>query len=65
MFYLTTHSTHFIYGFMGSVTIDEALTIIQCTNLNIISVAGRKGGNVLFNNTLNTFHLWFYGVSDN
>ena len=23
---------------------------------------GRKEGNVLFNNTLNTFYLWIYGV---
>ena len=39
MFYLTTHSTHFIYGYME----------------------GRKEGNVLFNDTLNTFYLWLYG----
>ena len=35
-FYLTTHSTHFIYG--------------------------RKEGNVLFNDALNTFYLRLYGV---
>ena len=39
MFYLTTHSTHFIYGYME----------------------GRKEGNVLFNDTLNTFYLRLYG----
>ena len=40
MFYLTTHSTHFIYGY------------------------GRKEGNVLFNDTLNTFYLRLYGVNN-
>ena len=39
MFDLTTHSTHFIYGYME----------------------GRKG-NVLFNDTLNTFYLRLYCV---
>ena len=24
----------------------------------------RKEGNVLFNDTLNTFHIWLYGVRD-
>ena len=43
MFYLTTHSTHFIYGYMASGI-------------------GRKEGNVLFNDALNTFCLWLYGV---
>ena len=42
MFYLTTHSTHFIYGYMAS--------------------EGRKEGNVLFNDALNTFYLRLYGV---
>ena len=42
MFYLTTHSTHFIYGYME----------------------GRKEGNVLFNNALNTFYLWLYGMKE-
>ena len=37
-FYLTTHSTHFIYGYM------------------------ERERNVLFNNALNTFYLWLYGV---
>ena len=38
MFYLTTHSTHFIYGYM------------------------ERERNVLFNDALNTFYLWLYGV---
>ena len=42
MFYLTMHSTHFIYGYMASER--------------------RKEGNVLFNDTLNTFYLRLYGV---
>ena len=39
MFYITMHSTHFIYGYMK----------------------GRKEGNVLFNDALNTFYLQLYG----
>ena len=35
MFYLTTHSTHFIYGYNY----------------------GKKEGNILFNDALNTFYL--------
>ena len=38
MFYLMTHSTHFIYGYMERE---------KC---------------FLFNDTLNTFYLWLYGV---
>ena len=44
MFYLTTHSTHFIYGYMASgkkIIIKKIIIII------------RKGGNVLFNDALN------------
>ena len=43
MFYLTTHSTHFIYCYMAS---------------DIWKIEG----NVLFNDTLNTFYLRLYGV---
>ena len=46
MFYLTTHTTHFIYGYMASDMVKE----------------GRKEGNVLFNDALNTFYLRLYGV---
>ena len=38
MFYLKTHSTHFIYSYIN----------------------GRKEGNVLFNDALNTFYLQLY-----
>ena len=44
MFYLKTHATHFIYGYM-------ALDMVE----------GRKEM-FLFNDTLNTFYLWLYGV---
>ena len=52
MFYLTTHSTHFIYGYMVS---DIWLRTTQRKE-------GRKEGNVLFNDALNTFYLRLYGV---
>ena len=42
MFYLTTHSTHFIYGYMEG--------------------RRERERNVLFNDALNTFYLWLYGV---
>ena len=42
MLYLTTHSTHFIDGYMAWWTL--------------------KTGNALFNDTLNTFYWWLYGV---
>ena len=46
MFYLTMHSTHFIYGYMASDHSD--------------SEKGER--NVLFNDALNTFYLWLHGV---
>ena len=49
MFYLTTHSTHFIYDFMASDIWKRTIQI------------GRKDGIVLFNDTLNTFYLRLYG----
>ena len=47
MFYLTTHSVHFIYGYMVS---------------DMVIFSSRKEGKVLFNNTLRTFYLQLYGV---
>ena len=41
-----------------SETLLQHVTILQ----NILYIEGRKEGNVLFNNTLNTFYLWLYGV---
>ena len=52
MFYLTTHSTHFIYGYMAS---DIWLR-------TILIVRKERERNVLFNDALNTFYLWLYGV---
>ena len=47
MLYLTTHSIHFIHGYRSS---------------DIWSEEGRKEGNVLFNDALNTFYLRLYGI---
>ena len=52
MFYLTTHSTHFIYGYMAS---DMWLR-------TILIVRKERERNVLFNDALNTFYLRLYGV---
>ena len=46
MFYLTTHSTHFIYGYMASD----------------IWLRRERERNFLFNDALNTFYLRLYGV---
>ena len=61
MFYLTTHSTHFIYGYTegwkeGNVLFNDAL------NTFYLRLYGRKEGNVLFNDELTTFYLRLYGV---
>ena len=52
MFYLTTHSTHFIYGYMVSDLWLRTILIVR---------KGRER-NVLFNDALNTFYLWLYGI---
>ena len=49
MFYLTTHSTHFIYGYMVKDHSD--------------SEKREREKNVLFNDALNTFYLRLYGVT--
>ena len=53
MFYLTTHSTHFIYGYMAS---DIWLRTILIVRKEL------RERNVLFNDALNTFYLRLYGV---
>ena len=58
MLYVTTHSTHFIYGYMASKLISNSL---QQHLLNSFK-EGRKEGNALCNDTLNTFYLWLYGI---
>ena len=51
MFYLTTHSTHFrLYGVKHMVKDHSD------------SERGRKEGNILFNDALNTFYLLLYGA---
>ena len=54
MFYLTTHSTHFIYGYMASN--------IWLRTILIVRKEKERKGNVLFNDALNTFYLRLYGV---
>ena len=62
MFYLTTHSTHFIYCYMA---LGKKLYIMA----SFIKITFKKkiiikdmDGNVLFNDTLNTFYLLLYGI---
>ena len=61
MFYLTTHSTHFIYGHMkkgrkeGNVLLNDALNTFY-----LRSYEGRKEGHFLLNDALNTFYLRSY-----
>ena len=56
MFYLTTHATHFIYGqTYGKGPYTQ-------THIYIYIYIYRKEGNVLFNDTLNTFYLQLYGI---
>ena len=52
MFYLTTHSTHFIYGYMASDMVKD----------HSDNEKGERERNVLFNDALNTFYLRLYGV---
>ena len=70
MFYLTTHSTHFIYGYMasGCYRKEGRKYFIQRRTQHILftviwrrGVTGRKEGNILFNDALNTFYLRLYG----
>ena len=92
MFYLTTHSTHFIYGYMASDIWLRTILIVRketrCRHIGYsyrltarvllyapslrqdntyhglcyINIEGRKEGNVLFNDALNTFYLRLYGM---
>ena len=63
IFYLTTHSTHFIYGYMASDS-KRGNPLLPHGLLFPISSKGSfmREGYVLFNNALNTFYLWLYGV---
>ena len=51
MFYLTTHSTHFIYGYMASHMVKDHSDSER-----------ERERNVLFNDALNTFYLRLYGI---
>ena len=53
IFYLTTHSTHFIYSYMEGIVL---------FNDFIYGYMGERERNVLFNDALNTFYLRLYGV---
>ena len=69
MFYLTTHSTHFIYGYM-TLDIWYRKEMFYLTTHSTHFIYGymtldiwyRKEGNVLFNDALNTFYLRLYDV---
>ena len=68
MFYLTTHSTHFICGYMASDHLVKEQNVLFNDTLNTFYLwlygigSFVKERNVLFNDTLNTFYLWLYGV---
>ena len=64
MFYLTTHSTHFIYAYMEGKNEMFYLTT-HSTHFIYAYMEGRKEGNVLFNDALNTFYftvIWKEGM---
>ena len=56
LFYLTTHSTHFIYRYMG----ERNVLFNDAFNTFYLRLYGRER-NVLFNDALNTFYLRLYG----
>ena len=74
MFYLTTHSTHFIYAYMeGSALFNNALNtfysrlygrkeVFYLTTHSTHFIYAYMEGSVLFNDALNTFYLRLYGV---
>ena len=51
------HSTYFIYGLYGVKHM-----VKDHSNSEKKSLYGKEGGNVLFNDTFNIFHLRLYGV---
>ena len=51
MFYVTMHTTHFIYSYMEG----------RKRTQHILFTVIWKKGNVLFNDALNTFYLRLYG----
>ena len=73
MFYLTMHSTHFIYAYMeGSVLFNDTLNtfylwlygrkeVFYLTMHSTHFIYAYMEGSVLFNDALNTIYLRFYG----
>ena len=66
MFYLTTHSTHYIYGYMASDIWYRTTQIVRTLHrwnslLVVTSSAMKEGRTCLFNDVLNTFYLRLYG----
>ena len=59
--YLTTHSTHCIYGYMAA----EGRNCLFNDTLNTLYIrlygGGRKEGNVLLNDAFNTLYTQLYG----
>ena len=70
LFYLMTHSTHFIYSYMASDICKgrKELCYLMMHSTHFIygymssDIWQMKKGNVLINDTLNTFYLQLYGV---
>ena len=66
-FYLTTHSTHFTYGYMASDMVkdhsdsEREREMFYLMTHSSHFIYGYMEGNVLFNNALNTFYLRLYG----
>ena len=62
IFYLTMHSTHFIYGYMER---ERNILFNDALNTFYIRLYGERERererNVLFNDALNTFYLRLYG----
>ena len=47
---------------MLNVYDQSKFNIVMSVRLEISNEESRKEGNVLFNDTLNTFYLWLYGI---
>ena len=67
MFYLMTHSTHSIYGYMVPERERERNVLFNDTLITFylwLYGARERERNVLFNDTLITFYLWLYGARE-
>ena len=45
------------------VQANQRRVCIKPFSFQLVYLGGRKEGNVLFNDTLNTFYLWSYGIT--